>query len=212
MPLPFSRTIRSINAEKQHLSNLALIVVAVILSGWSLWFVMARVAIYETSDTARLEVDSSAHPIEAAVSGRVIKVNLAMGREVQVGEVLIELESDAQRLQLIEEESRVAAISSQIAALRKQTAAEKQVQIETRAVAPVMLDEAKSKYDEAVAGARAADEEYRRLNKLYAEGLVPELNVIKAQAESDKLRAAADALKLAIDHQDKDQRAKQSGQ
>ena len=212
MPSPFSRTIRSINAEKQHLPNLALIVVAAILSGWSLWFVMARVAIYETSDTARLEVDSAAHPIEAAVSGRAIKVNLVMGQEVQAGQVLIELECGAQRLQLIEEEARVAAISSQIAALRKQTVAERQVQTESRAVAPVALGEAKAKYDEAVAAAHAADEEYRRLNKLHAEGLVAELNVIKAKAESDKLRAAADALKFAIDHQDKDQRAKQSSQ
>src|SRR5262245_38252464 len=212
MPLPFSRTIRSINAEKQHLSNLALIVVAVILSGWSLWFVMARVAIYETSDTARLEVDSSAHPIEAAVSGRVIKTNLAIGREVQVGEVLIELESDAQRLQLIEEEARVAAVGAQLATLGGQTVAEKQVQAETRAVAPVALDEAKAKYDEAVAVARAASEEYRLLSQLRAEGLVAELSVIKAQAEADKHQAAAAALKLAINHQDRDQRAKQSGQ
>jgi len=76
----------------------------------------------------------------------------------------------------------------------------------------VALDEAKAKYDEAVAVARAASEEYRRLNQLHADGLVAELNVIKAKAEADRLQAAADAMKLAVNRQDKDQRAKQSGQ
>src|SRR5262249_21629257 len=212
MPSPFSRTIRSINAESSRLSNVALIAVVVILGGWSLWFAVARVAIYETSETARLEVDSAAHPIEAAVAGRVIKTNLAIGREVQAGEVLVELESDSQRLQLIEEEARVAAVNAQLGALRGQAMAERQVQTETQAVAPVALDEAKARYNESVAVARAAPEEYRRLDRLRAERLVAELNVIKAKAEADKLQAAADALKLAINHQDKDQRAKQSGQ
>jgi multidrug resistance efflux pump len=212
MPSPFSRTIRSLNAESSRLSLMALIAVAVILGGWSLWFVAARVAIYETSEAARLEVDSAVHPIEAAVSGRVIRTNLAIGREVRAGEVLVEMEFDAQRLQLIEEEARVAAANAQLGALRGQTGAERQVQAETRAVAPVALGEAEARYDEAVAVARAASEEYKRLDRLRAEGLVAELNVIKAKAEADKLRAAADALKLAINRQDKDQRAKQSGQ
>jgi len=212
MPSPFSRTIRSLNAESSRLSTTALVVSAALLGGWVLWFVMARVAIYETSETARLEVDGAAHPIEAAVAGRVVKTNLAIGREVQAGEALVELESGAQRLRLNEEEARAAAVSAQLAALRGQAAAERQVQTETRAAAPVALDEAKARYDEAVAVARAAAEEHRRLERLRAEGLVAELNVIKARAEADRLEAAAAALKLAVNRQDKDQRAKQSGQ
>src|SRR5262245_15810190 len=97
MASPFSRTIRSLKAESSRLSTAALIAAAALLGGWLLWFVMARVAIYETSETARLEVDGAAHPIEAAVAGRVVKTNLAIGREVRAGEALVELESDAQR-------------------------------------------------------------------------------------------------------------------
>ena len=212
MPSPFSRTIRSLNAERSRLSTAATLVSVVILGGWSLWFVAARVAIYETSEAARLEVDGAVHPIEAAVSGRVIRTSLAIGREVQAGEVLVEMESDAQRLQLIEEEARAAALAAQLAALQGQTMAERRVQSETQAAAPVTIDEAKARYDEAAAVARAASEEYRRLAGLRAEGLVSELSVIKAKAEADRLQAAADATKLAVNRQDKDQRAKQSGQ
>jgi membrane fusion protein (multidrug efflux system) len=212
MPSPFSRTIRSLNAERSRLSTVATLVSVVILGGWSLWFVASRVAIYETSVAARLEVDGAVHPIEAAVSGRVIRTGLAIGREVQAGEVLVEMESDAQRLQLIEEEARAAALAAQLAALRGQTTAERRVQSETQAAAPVAIDEAKARYDEAVAVTRAASEEYRRLAGLRSEGLVSELGVIKAKAEADRLQAAADAMKLAVNRQDKDQRAKQSGQ
>jgi membrane fusion protein (multidrug efflux system) len=212
MPSPFSRTIRSLNAERSRLSTVATLVSVVILGGWSLWFVASRVAIYETSEAARLEVDGAVHPIEAAVSGRVIRTSLAIGREVQAGEVLVEMESDEQRLQLIEEEARAGALAAQLAALRGQTTAERRVQTETQAAAPVAIDEAKARYDEAVAVARAASEEYRRLAGLRAEGLVSELSLIKARAEADRLQAAADAMKLAVNRQDKDQRAKQSGQ
>src|SRR5262245_47009117 len=212
MPSPFSRTIRSLNAERSRLSTAAMFASVVILGGWSLWFGLARVAIYETSEAARLEVDSAVHPIEAAVSGRVIKTSLAIGREVQAGEVLVEMESDAQRLQLIEEEARAAALSAQLAALRGQTMAERRVQSETQAAAPVAIGEAKARYNEAVAVASAASEEYRRLAGLRADGLVAELSVIKARAEADRLQAAADATKLAVNRQDKDQRAKQRGQ
>ena len=212
MPSPFSRTIRSLNAERSRLSAVAMFSSVVILGGWSLWFGLARVAIYETSEAARLEVDSAVHPIEAAVSGRVIRTSLAIGREVQAGDVLVEMESDAQRLQLIEEEARAAALAAQLAALRGQTTAERHVQSETQAAAPVAIDEAKARYDEAVAIARAASEEYRRLAGLRSEGLVSEISVIKAKAEADRLQAAADAMKFAVNRQDKDQRAKQSGQ
>jgi len=212
MPSPFSRTIRSLNAESSRLSTAATLVSVVILGGWSLWFVASRVAIYETSEAARLEVDGAVHPIEAAVSGRVIRTRLAIGREVQAGEVLVEMESDDQRLQLIEEEARAAALAAQLAALRGQTTAERRVQSETQAGAPVTIDEAKARYEEAVAVVRAASEEYRRLAGLRAEGLVSELSVIKAGAEAERLQAAAAAMKLAVNRQDKDQRAKQSGQ
>jgi multidrug resistance efflux pump len=212
MPSPFSRTIRSLNAERSKLSTAATVASVMILGGWSLWFVAARVAIYETSEAARLEVDGAVHPIEAAVSGRVVRTGLVIGREVQAGEALVEIESDAQRLQLIEEEARASALTAQLAALREQTTDERRVQSEMRAAAPVAVDEAKARYEEAVAAARAASEEYRVLAGLRAEALVAELSVVKARAEADRLQAAADATKLAASRQDKDQRAKQSGQ
>jgi membrane fusion protein (multidrug efflux system) len=165
------------------------------------------VTLYEATATARLEVDSAVHPIEAAVSGRIVKNYIALGREVQFGEALIELEADAERLQLTEEESRVVALSAQLAALSGQMISERQAQTETQQSAPAALHEAQARYDEALATARANEEEAKRLTSLYHKGLIAELDMIRANAEADRRLAAAESLQSAITRQDKDLRA-----
>ena len=207
MPSPFSRTVRSLSADRFRRSFWALLAVAAILAGWLVWSLTSRVTLYEATATARLEVDSAVHPIEAAVSGRVVKNYIALGREVQSGEALIELEADAERLQLTEEESRVAALSTQLAALHGQMSAERQAQTETQQSVPATLAEAQARYDEALATARAAEEEAKRLTSLYRQGLIAELDMIRANAEADRRRAAAESLRSAITRQDKNLRA-----
>ena len=140
MPMPFSRTVRSLSSDRFRRSSAGLLAAAVILAGWLVWSVTARVTLYEATATARLEVDSAVYPIEAAVSGRVIRNHIALGREVKFGEPLVELEADAERLQLAEEESRMAAISAQLAALHDQASAERQAQTEAQQSAPAALD------------------------------------------------------------------------
>jgi multidrug resistance efflux pump len=207
MPTPFSRTIRSLSSDRIRRSSASLLAAVVILAGWLVWSVTARVTLYETTVTARLEVDSAVHPLEASVSGRIVKNHITLGREVKSGEPLVELEADAERLQLTEEKSRVAALSAQLAALDGQTNAERQAQTEMQQSVPAALDEARSRYEEALASARAAEEEAARLTSLYQKGLIAELDMIRARAEADKRRAAVQSLQSAITRKDKDLRA-----
>ena len=207
MPTPFSRTDRSLSSDKSRRSSASALAAAAILAGWIVWSITARVTLYEVTATARLEVDGAVHPVEAAVSGRVMRTLISLGREVKAGEPLVELEADAERLQLSEEESRVAALAAQLAALDGQTSAERRAQAETEQSVPAALDEARAKYDEAQASARAAEEEANRLTSLYRSGLIAELDMIRARAEADKRRAAAQSLQSAITRKDKDLRA-----
>ena len=68
------------------------------------------------------------------------------------------------------------------------------------------MDETRAKYDEAQAVVHAANEQARRLATLHAEGIVAEMEVICAQAEAEKLRAAAASIRFGINRQDKDQK------
>ncbi len=49
MSSPFSRTIRSINADSFHASVAGLVIGLLILGAWCAWFFMARVSIYKVS-------------------------------------------------------------------------------------------------------------------------------------------------------------------
>jgi multidrug resistance efflux pump len=212
MPTPFTRCTRALQADRFKLSAWMILLVTALIGGWLTWFVWAEVALFETTDAARLEVDREAHPVEVLVGGRVKVTRLVVGREVKAGEVLVELETETQRLQLSEEQARVAALVAQLAALRGQASAEQQMQSETRQAAPIALEEARAKLAEAEAAARAAADEAARREKLHASGLISDAELVHARAEAQKRRAAADALGLAINRQNKDQRAQDSGQ
>jgi membrane fusion protein (multidrug efflux system) len=202
--------VRSLDADGFRFPAAGLLLIAVILGSWMAWFCFSRVALYEVTGTARLEVDQAAHPVASQVFGRVVTTHLELGREVQRGDVLVELDTNEQRLQIIEEQTRVSAISHQLAALRGELAAEQQAAAETHQSAPVALDEARARYEEAAAAARAGAEEARRLAQLRTEGIVSDMEAIRSQAEAQKRQAAADALRIAINRQDKDQHVRES--
>lgn len=210
MPTPFSRSARSLNADGFRFSTLGLLLIALALGSWMAWFCLSRVALYEITETARLEVDQAAHPIASQVFGRVITTHLVLGRDVQRGEMLVELDTNEQRLQIAEEQTRITAINHQLAALRDELTAQQQAATQTHQSAPVAQDEAQAKFAEADAVARAGAEEAKRLARLHNEGIVSEMDSIRAQAEAQKRQAAADALRIAINRQDKDQQVKES--
>ncbi len=57
MSTAFSRTMRSLDADDFRSSVVGLALVTVLMVGWFAWFVLARVALYEVSDSARLQMD-----------------------------------------------------------------------------------------------------------------------------------------------------------
>jgi multidrug efflux pump subunit AcrA (membrane-fusion protein) len=101
MPTTFSRTLRSLEADDPRRRSIALLVGTLAIS-WAAWFLLARVPVYEVAETARLEVKAAAHPIATQVDGRVLTTNLAIGREVVAGEVLVILDSEQERLAIHE--------------------------------------------------------------------------------------------------------------
>src|ERR1043166_8865560 len=110
----FSSTMSSLNADGFRRSMAGLLVVAVLFGAWTAWMFLSRVSRYETTDSARLEVDRAIHLIQAPYTGRVVKTNLVMGAQVSGGDLLVELDSNAERLQLEEERSRLRVLAPQV--------------------------------------------------------------------------------------------------
>src|SRR5262245_62804793 len=115
---------RSLAIDGFSRSLVGLLLAVVLLGGWTAWFLLSHVAVYAVTQTARLEVDRAAHPVEAPVAGRVVMTRLVVSQEVQTGEVLVELDTEAQRLQQEEARVRLAALSAQLAARRQAVTAE----------------------------------------------------------------------------------------
>jgi len=206
----FSRTMRSLEADSSRRPNLVLVVAALLLGAWFAWFFLARIARYEVTDTARLEVDQAIYSVQAPVSGRVVTSRLLLDREVQAGDILVELDSDPQRLQLAEERARVAALSPQIAALRQETTTAEQARREEQRATSVAIKQAQAQFREGEARARYAEQEAERLKSLRSEGLIAEREFTQGIAEAERRRAAAESLQFAAGRLEQEQRTRES--
>src|SRR5687767_13430377 len=122
MSSPFSRSLRSLESEGRGWRAAA--IAAALLLGWGAWFGLAQVPLYETSMSARVEATAATHPVDARMAGRAVRVNLAVGAPVRMGDVLLELEADAERLSLQEARARVNALGPEIAAVASEVGAE----------------------------------------------------------------------------------------
>jgi multidrug resistance efflux pump len=198
VPTAFSRSMRALAIDGFGRSLGGVLLATALLGGWTVWFLAARVALYEVTQTARLEVDRAAHAVETPVAGRVIMTRLAVGQEVQAGEVLVELDAEAQRLQREEARVRLAGLAAQLMARRQEVTAEEAAWQGERQAAPVALDEARARHREAEVALRAAEEEAEFYVRLQVRGLAAQLDLVRTRAEVHRRRAALDTLRLAV--------------
>jgi membrane fusion protein (multidrug efflux system) len=206
----FATTRRTLETDGFRGTTLGVLLVLGLLSAWGAWFFGAEVALYAVSDTARLEMSQAAHPVEAPVAGRVVATHLVLGQEVQSSGVLVELDATAQQLQLEEEQARVRALAPQLEALHTAIAAEEQALREARHAGRSALDEARARHREAAVAARTAEEEAELFTRLQGRNLSSQLDLLRANAEAQRRRAAADTLRLAVSRLDSDHRTQES--
>lgn len=173
-------------------------VAVIVLGGWFLWASQARVSLYEVANTARIEVEHAAYPIEAQVPGRVVNNYLVLGQRVKAGQLLVELDNSSERLKLAEQQTQPLARESQVAALRAEIAAGEKALDEARQTATAALDQTRAQLQEAEEAARFAHIEEDRLSTLRASGVISELELLRLKSETQKRDAAAASARLAV--------------
>ena len=210
MSTAFSRTLRSLHADGSGRPIAGLLAAACLAGAWVSWSLLAHITLYEVSTTARLEVDQAVTPVQAPLAGRVVTTRLAIGREVNAGDILVELDSESERLDLAQERARMEALAPQIRALREQAAAEDAARGQEKTAARAAAEQAQSGVREAEAPARFAEVDEDRMRQLRAEGLIPERDYQRGQAELQRTRAAAETQRLAVSRLDQEQRTRES--
>lgn len=194
LPTTFSRTTRSLAYDSSRLAIAAWLLGGAVIAVWLVWFFFAQITVYEISSKARLEVNHSAHPIAALVAGRIESVNFGLGQQVEVGQILVTLDSRSQKLQLQEAEARLNALPPQIVLLEKQITELEQVKARDHQAALAAIDSARSRQKAAGAAESFASDYERRLAELSRSGKSSLVETLRAKAESQKLSSTKDAL------------------
>ncbi len=194
----FFRSARALSSDAAYPSLAGILTGLLGLSAWMAWAVYARVGRYEVTDSARLEIDRAASPVQARIAGRAGRVHLSLGQQVHAGDVLVELESDSERLALAEETTRFRALGPQLDALQAQTGVQDQGRKEERTVLSVASEEARAKYRDVQAQWRQAEANLERASRLKKEGLIALAEFERFDAEAQSKKAAAENLQLAV--------------
>ncbi|HEX4772757.1 MAG TPA: HlyD family efflux transporter periplasmic adaptor subunit [Bryobacteraceae bacterium] len=193
----FHRITQSLRRDSGLTSTTAAFVGVSLLIAWGVWAFKARVTRYESSDAARLEVSTSAYPVQANITGEMKSSYLVLGREVHAGDVLAELDSSTETLNLDEERSRWASFGPEIAALRARMESEQAGSGDEKNVLSVAKQQAMAQISQAEAQAQQAETEARRAESLRAAGIIATSEAERTAADARSKRAAANALKLA---------------
>jgi membrane fusion protein (multidrug efflux system) len=151
------------------------------------------------TDSARLEVDQASHPIQTSIEGKIIEISMKLGQEISEGTILARLDDKLHQLKRKESQDRYNSLSEQLSALREQISQEETLLEEEGKIAHIRLQEAQSKYQEGEIAAVFAEDEVKRLDKLYTQGALSQSVLLRAKSEAEKQRASAEALRISLD-------------
>ena len=210
MQTAFSRTLRVLHADRHRGTALGISALAVLLAAWIAWCLLAQVTLREVSSMARLEVDRAVYPIQSPAAGRVTETRLAVGRQVRAGDLLVELDTSAERLQAGEERTRLAALEPQVEALRRQIASEQAAGGAEQEASQVATEEARANARQAEAPATYNAAEQERLQQLHAEGLIAERDYQRGRADAQQTHFTAEREQIAVRRIEQEQRTRES--
>jgi membrane fusion protein (multidrug efflux system) len=200
----FDRTWRALRRDSFAAHAAIVSVGVVLLSAWWVWFALARIAVFETTDRASLEVEAQGYPIAARTDGRVLRTTLELGHTVQAGELVVELDSGPEQMALSESRARMASLRAQIAGLSHELASERTGLEAQERLRGAQHEEADAKIREAQARAQFAESQVETRRALRLRNFISEEAVSQAQSESNARAAmerAAESDAARVAHQ-----------
>jgi membrane fusion protein (multidrug efflux system) len=205
MPTPFTRTWKALDSDASGWTAAGIASAAVLAAGCALWTALAPVTLYEVTNSARIEAKDAVYPVASPVAGRVIRSRLAVGREVKEGEVLVEVDSALEQLDIREQQVRQEALRHQVEALRGQIDAEQRARDQEMEAGRLGREENQAQARQAEIEAGHAEGEQRRFQQLYDSRLISQSAYQKGVADAQRLRAEAQAKTIAVDRAGQDQ-------
>jgi membrane fusion protein (multidrug efflux system) len=206
MAMAFQRTLRCLEREQSERLGPRLLLMAAVFGAWTAWLVCARVPVYAMSQRGRLEVRARTHRAAAASGGKVVRLALELGVEVEAGQLLLQLDDSLERKKLDEAEAQVRALSLRERALRAQLRAESDVQVFQARAAEGAENRAEVAVDEAGQSSLYRERLQRIADQLHREELISHIEALQSEQELAASRmhvsaAQADLLRQRADGQ-----------
>lgn len=206
----FPRTLRWLRRDASERSLWMPLALGLLLAAWLLWSFLSRVTVYAVSDTARLEVDSAAYPVDSPEDGRVTATHLVLGAEVRAGDALLELDAEPLRLEMRELAAKRDGSRGELAPLEAEIRAlEDQIENVRRAQG-VGGEELAARVREEEAALRLAKQVAKRNDDLHTGGFVSDLEHDRSQSDVEVHEAGVERAKAAHDRTDWDRKVQAS--
>jgi len=210
MAYPFQRTLRSLSGDEFGVRVALMAFSAAALCGLAVWALNARIPVLKVSTLGRIEPHNAVHRLEPPESGRVIRSNLALDREVTEGELLVEFESEDQRLELQQSESNLAMLARDLASLGE-LIVQKKKELEQSVLADeAALRETEARSREIAPKFLLAQQRQRRVEES-APGAISALEKLERKTESDELSRATETQPLTLQRLQRDQAVRRTG-
>jgi membrane fusion protein (multidrug efflux system) len=173
-----------------------MVLVILVIGGWGAWFVLAEIPLYEVAKSARIEVAEAAHRIEAPVSGRVVASMVSMGATVKAGDLLIELDTSTERLEVEEQRAALVARQAQIEPMRREVIVAEQALASARESLPVLVAEARARTKATRATAAFNREQAARFREMEKAGVASDFERREAMARARESSEGSKASRL----------------
>ena len=197
MAYPFDRTLRSLNGYESGTRVLLVVLVILGVGGLVTWAVVARVPIVKVSTQGRIEPHNAVYRIEPPSAGRVVRSLLNLDEDVKEGDLLIEFDTHAERLELEQSKASEAALEQELAVIRDQIANKKGEVAATGQVNDVAVREAQEKEQE-IAPRHKLAEQRAELAAKSPSGSISEIEKLERSTDVDALGFAQTEQSLAI--------------
>ncbi len=198
MAYPFDRTLRSLNGYESGTRVLLVALVMVGLGGFVAWAIVAKVPIVKVSSEGRIEPHNAVYRIEPPSAGRVVRSLLNLDEYVKEGDLLIEFDTRAERLELDQSKATEAALEEELRVIRDQIANKKGEAAATGQVDAIAVKEAEAKEREIDPKHKLAQQR-EQLALASPSGAVSDLEKLERTTDVDALGFAKTEQSLAID-------------
>jgi multidrug resistance efflux pump len=188
----FQRTLRSFEADSFRIGAVVLLSGMAVLAVWIGWCLFARVAILQVATSGRVESIRAVHQVESSVAGQVVRAPRQLGEEVQPGDLLVELDTRPQQIELAQARAQQQSRTSELALLREQIAAEEKAREVAEAADRAALHEAEARRQELLPRL-ALTEQKRRLAGTAPSGSVSPIEALERKSEDESAHLAADS-------------------